>query len=128
MDKLDLLVGYDERIATDVQTGPVSTAAFATAPGTGLQNILTGFSVSITGTAPTAGTSCELLIVENPGGTPITRRRLKIPAVNFAPIVYEFKRPLKLAENVNASLNCGNLGVGTVVSIELYYVTRPVIV
>jgi len=118
----DLLVGEMGNVAVDEQTAAPATATQA-APGAGLQLYITGFSVSATGTAPAAGTY-RATIKQNAGGT--TRATYNIPAAAFAPIIYEFKRPIKVPENQNATLDIPSLGAGAVGRVELYTITRPV--
>lgn len=120
----DLLVGEMGNVAVDEQTAALATATQA-APGSGAQLIITGFSVSATGTAPAAGTY-RAIIKQNSGAT--TRVTYNIPAAAFAPIIYEFKRPIKVPENQNATLELQSLGAGAVGRVELYTITRPVTV
>jgi hypothetical protein len=121
-ERQDLLVGYMENVAVDEQTAASATATQA-APGAGKQLLITGFSVSASGTAPAAGTY-RATLKENSGGT--TRATFNLPAAAFAPIIYEFKRPIRCAENVNATLDIPSLGAGAVGRVELYTITRLV--
>lgn len=126
MEKLDMLAGYDENVARGEATNG-ALAVDQAAPGADRQLIVTGFSTSTTGTAPAAG-SYEATIVEDPAGAATVRRRFKIPAAAFAPVIYEFKRPLKIAENKVARITLSALGAGAVGCVELYSVTRTVTV
>lgn len=127
MEKFDMLAGYSENVARDEQTN-VNAVADQAAPGVGLQLIVTGVAASTTAAAPTGAGNYELTITEDPGGTPIVRRRFKIPAAQFSPIIYEFKRPIRIAENKVARAQLSALGTGAVGCVELWTVTRPVTV
>lgn len=116
----DLLVGEMGNIAVDEQTATIATATQA-APGVGKQLWITGFSVSASGTAPAAGTY-RVAIKQNAGA--VTRATYNIPAAAFAPIIYEFKRPIKVPDNQNATLVLDSLGAGAVGRVELYTITR----
>ena len=118
----DLLVGELENVASDEQTALAATATQA-APGAGKQLYITGFSVSASGTAPAAGTY-RASIKQNAGA--VTRAVFNLPAAAFAPIIYEFKRPIKVPENQNATLDIPSLGAGAVGRVELYTITRAV--
>lgn len=119
----DLLAGEMGNVASDEQTAAAATATQA-APGVGLQLYITGFSVSAAGTAPAAG-AYRATIKQNGGAT--TRATYNLPAAAFAPIIYEFKRPIKVPENQNATLDIPSLGAGAIGRVELYTITRPVV-
>jgi|SRR6266850_4177986 len=115
----DLLVGYDENTAGVSNTGTFS--ATQGAPGAGFQLIITGFSISVEA-APAAASTVAIRI--NGGAT--TKKTYRLPAATFAPIIYEFKRPIKVPENQDADITAV-VGAGTV-RVELYTITRPVTV
>jgi hypothetical protein len=120
----DLLAGDMGNVAVDEQTAAPATATQA-APGAGLQLIITGFSVSATNVAPAAGTY-RAIIKQNVGA--VTRVTYNLPAAAFAPIIYEFKRPIKVPENQNATLDIPSFGANATGRVELYTITRPVTV
>ena len=115
----DLLVGIDENTAGVSNTGTFS--ATQAAPGADKQLYITGFSISVEG-APAAASSVS--IRRNGGATTI--KQFRLPAATIAPIIYEFKRPIKVPENQDADITAV-VGGGTV-RVELYTITRPVTV
>jgi hypothetical protein len=119
----DILAGIDENTATATATGATTTATQA-APGVEKQLFITGFSISSTATIA-AGTY-EASIRRNGGGTII--KRYALPATAFAPIIYEFKRPIRVPENQDADITVPSLGASAVVRAELYTITRQVTV
>lgn len=119
-EKFDLLVGVSENIAT--ATGTAAATATQAAPGADRQLFITGFSVSC-GVAPT--TAGTLSIASAAGGTQGPQYLLPISVI--APIIYEFKRPIRCAENVNATAVVAGWTTATV-RVELYTITRPVTV
>jgi len=117
----DLLVGIDENTAT--ATGTTAATATQTAPGTDQQLIITGFSASVVGPASAGGT---VQIRQNGGG--IVRKNFQLPNGEMAPIIYEFKRPLKVPANQDADVILTGRTGATAVRVELYTITRPVTV
>lgn len=124
-ERQDLLVGIEENRAAASGNNAAATATQA-APGVGLQLFITGFSFSETNVAPAAGATYTLSIRQNGGA--VTRRTFLIPSGAFiAPIIYEFKRPLKVPENQDADIQVSALGVANAISqVELLTITRPV--
>lgn len=116
-----ILGGKEEDVATAESTAAAATATQA-APGAGKQLIVTGFSISQSGTAPAAG-SYVAQIRENAS---TVRRNFRLPAAAFAPIIYEFKRPLFITENLSADITVGSMGAGCVIRVELITITRYV--
>lgn len=112
----DLLVGPDENVAT--ATGTAAATATEAAPATDKQHYITGFSISHT-TAPTVGGTVEI----RSGST--VRKRFSLPGVAIAPIIYEFKRPIKCVAGEAAVLDVAGWTTA-VMRIELYSITRPV--
>lgn len=121
-EKFDLLTGIDENTARDTQTNAPATATQA-APGADKQLFITGFVISQSGTAPAAGTY-TVSIRRNAGATTI--KQFLVPAAAIAPIIYEFKRPIRIPENQSADIQISALGAGAVVIVELWTITRPV--
>lgn len=116
----DLLVGVDENVAQ--AAGTAAATATQGAPGVGLQLIITGFSVS-NGVTPTAAGTLQ--IRQNGGST--IRKRFNLPIAAIAPIIYEFKRPIRVPENQDADVIVAGWTTATV-QVELYTITRPVTV
>lgn len=117
MEKFDMLAGYDENTAT--ATGTATATATQAAPGAGLQLVITGFSVSFGVSSTAAGT---LQIRKNAGGTVLKQYNLPIGAM--APVIYEFKRPIRCEDNVSADAIVAGATTATV-RVELFTVTRP---
>jgi hypothetical protein len=117
--KEDLLVGTEGWRATATATNGVATATRA-AP-TNQRHFITGFSISATGTAPAAG-SYTAQIRQNGGGT--VRRDIAIPAAAFAPIIYEFRRPIEIPRGQDCDITLPALGAGAVGRVELFGITR----
>lgn len=120
MEKFDMLAGYDENTAT--ATGTAAATATQAAPGGGSQLVITGFSVSFGISSTAAGT---LVIARNGAATALKNYNLPIGAM--APFMYEFKRPLRVPENQDASAVVTGATTATV-RVELFTVTRPVTV
>lgn len=116
----DLLVGVDENTAT--ATGATAATATQAAPGADKQLYLTGFSVSTVGPASVGGT---VQIRRNGGATVI--KNLQLPNGEMAPIIYEFKRPLRINENQDADIILTGRTGATAVRVELFSITRPVV-
>lgn len=116
----DLLVGPDENTATG--TGTAAANASQAAPGADKQLYITGFSLSQGATSTAAGT---MQIRRNGGATVIKQYLLPIGAM--APIIYEFKRPIKVPENQSADIDVTGWTTATI-RVELFTITRPVTV
>lgn len=110
------LAGREEWRETGTGTAAAATATRA-APGAGRRLWVSGFSISVSGTAPAAGTYAAQ-IRQNGGAT--VRHEFAIPAAFFAPIVYEFKRPLEIPVNQDADITLSALGAGAVGRVELF--------
>lgn len=117
MDKTDLLVGLDQNTATG--SGTATATATQAAPGADQQLYITGFSVSNGVTPTTAGT---LNIRYNGGATIVKQFNLPIAAI--APIIYEFKRPIRVPANQDADAIVAGWTTATI-RVELYTITRP---
>lgn len=111
----DLLVGFDENVAT--ATGTAAATATEATPGADKRLFITGFSISHT-TAPTVGGTVEI----RSGST--VKKRYSLPGTAIAPMIYEFKRPIRCAENEAAVLDVAGWTTA-VMRIELYTITRP---
>lgn len=114
----DLLVGADENTAT--AAGTATATATQAAPGAEKQLWITGFSVSFGVSSTAAGT---LNLRRNGGATVIKQYNLPIGAM--APVIYEFKRPIRIPENQDADAIVAGATTATV-RVELFTITRPV--
>jgi len=117
MDRQDILGGHAEN--TKIASGTATATATQPAPGAGRQLIITGFSISFGVSSTAAG----VYQIRSNAGTVVFREG-NLPIGAMAPIIYEFKRPLVCAENVDADIFVNGATTATV-KIELFTVTRP---
>ena len=115
-EKLDLLVGNMENVATG--SGTAAAVATQAAPGADKRLYITGFSVSFGVSSSAAGT---LVIASAAGGT--VHLNFNLPVGAMSPLIYELKRPIPVAENVNATATVAGATTATV-RVELFTITR----
>lgn len=116
-EKMDLFAGIDENTATG--SGAAAANASQAAPGAGSQLFVTGFSISFGVSSTAAGT---LQIRRNAGATVLKQFNLPIGAM--APLIYEFKRPIRIPDNQSADADVTGATTATV-RVELFTITRP---
>lgn len=117
MERQDMIGGLAEN--TKTASGTATATATQAAPGTGLQLLITGFSISFGVSSTAAGT----YQIRRQGGA-VVMRQGNLPIGAMAPVIYEFKRPLACGDNETADIVVAGATTATVV-VELYTVTRP---
>lgn len=114
----EFIGGTEEWRETATATNGVATATHAAEAGK--NHYVTGFSISA---SATVAVSVLAEIRQNGGAT--TRRAFVIPNAAIAPIIYEFKRVLKIPTNQSVDITLPALGASVVGRVELLGFTRP---
>lgn len=97
---------------TAISTAGANAVADATisAPGENKRIVVTGITVSANG-APTS--AVEVTLVEDTGGTPITREAFFLPNGSvFSPVIPNYRVPLRIGPNKDVRLRIPALGAG----------------
>lgn len=104
---------------TQVGTATNGTAtATQSAPtaNTGNRLYVTWFTVSFSA-APAAAVTFK--IIEDVGGTPVTKLQVEIPSAATAPVMFNLVKPIRFSEAKTASGQVGAAGSGVVGTVTL---------